>query len=172
MAVPNVKLRRSSSPDNPPTTSDIDLGELAINTHDGKLFLKRDATSTGGPVEIVELLGFQITNFLILDDISSSFNGSTTSFTIQHSGGTDFTNSILTTPARLLVSLGGILQEPDPTSSTGFNITGSGPVNIVFAEAPEAGQTFFGIAFGVTTSAPLTNVTSEEDAIAYAIVLG
>ena len=87
-------------------------------------------------------------------------------------GGTDFTNSILTTPARLLVSLGGILQEPDPTSSTGFNITGSGPVNIVFAEAPEAGQTFFGIAFGVTTSAPLTNVTSEEEAIAYAIVLG
>lgn len=169
MAAPVVRLRRSATEGAVPTTAQLDLGEVAINTFDGKIFLKKDQSGTES---IVELLGSQITNFLILDDISSSFNGVTTSFTIQHSGGTDFTNSVLTTPARLLVSLGGILQEPDTTNSAGFNISGSGPVNIVFAEAPAAGQTFFGIAFGVTTSAPLTNVTTEEEAIAYAIVLG
>lgn len=46
-----VKLKRSAVPGKVPTTSDLDLGELALNTHDGKLFLKRD----NGAESIVEL---------------------------------------------------------------------------------------------------------------------
>ena len=37
-----VKLRRSSTSGSAPSTSDLELGELAINTHDGKLFTKKD----------------------------------------------------------------------------------------------------------------------------------
>jgi hypothetical protein len=36
-----IKLRRSSTPGKIPTTSQLDLGEVALNTYDGKLFLKR-----------------------------------------------------------------------------------------------------------------------------------
>lgn len=37
-----IKLKRSSIPGNKPTTSQLDSGELAINTADGKVFLLRD----------------------------------------------------------------------------------------------------------------------------------
>jgi len=38
----SVKLKRSSVAGKIPTTADLDLGELAINTHDGKIFIKKD----------------------------------------------------------------------------------------------------------------------------------
>ncbi len=37
-----LKLKRSSQQGNVPTTSQLDLGELAINTHDGRIYLKKD----------------------------------------------------------------------------------------------------------------------------------
>ena len=40
-----VKLRRSSVTGNKPTTAQLELGELAINTFDGKLYLEQDQTS-------------------------------------------------------------------------------------------------------------------------------
>lgn len=36
-----IKLRRSAVPGKVPLTSQLDLGEMAINTYDGKIFLKR-----------------------------------------------------------------------------------------------------------------------------------
>lgn len=53
-----IKLKRSAVQGKVPTTTDLDFGELAINTYDGKLYLKKDdgaqsivdvtATGTGG----------------------------------------------------------------------------------------------------------------------------
>lgn len=48
----SIKLRRSSIPGKIPTTGQLELGEVAINTHDGKMFFKRDAN---GAISIVEL---------------------------------------------------------------------------------------------------------------------
>jgi len=48
----SIKLRRSSIPGKIPTTGQLELGEVAINTHDGKMFFKRDAN---GALSIVEL---------------------------------------------------------------------------------------------------------------------
>jgi hypothetical protein len=50
--MPNVvKLKRSAVASAVPTTAQLDLGELAINTFDGKLFLKRN----NGTETIVEI---------------------------------------------------------------------------------------------------------------------
>lgn len=38
----NIKLKRSSVQGKIPGTADLDLGEVAINTYDGKLFIKKD----------------------------------------------------------------------------------------------------------------------------------
>lgn len=38
-----VKLKRSAVPGKVPTTTDLDLGELGINTYDGKVYLKQDS---------------------------------------------------------------------------------------------------------------------------------
>jgi hypothetical protein len=47
----NIKLKRSSVAGNVPTTSQLSLGELAINTADGKIYLKKD----DGTESIVEV---------------------------------------------------------------------------------------------------------------------
>ena len=46
-----IKLRRSAVAGRVPTTSQLELGELAINTADGKIYIKRDV---GGTESIVE----------------------------------------------------------------------------------------------------------------------
>lgn len=51
MAVNKLQLKRSAVPGKVPTTSSLDLGELAINTFDGKVFLKKD----NGVQSIVEI---------------------------------------------------------------------------------------------------------------------
>ena len=37
----DIRLRRSAVPGNVPTIEQLNLGELAVNTADGKLYLKR-----------------------------------------------------------------------------------------------------------------------------------
>jgi hypothetical protein len=46
-----IKLKRSAVANKVPTTGDLNLGELAINTYDGKLYLKKDS----GTASIVEV---------------------------------------------------------------------------------------------------------------------
>ena len=47
-----IKLRRSAVQGSAPTTSQLALGELAINTYDGKLFLKKDVSGAQSIVEV------------------------------------------------------------------------------------------------------------------------
>ena len=42
MAVNEIKLKRSNVESKVPTVSDLTLGELAVNTFDGKLFFKKN----------------------------------------------------------------------------------------------------------------------------------
>ena len=36
-----IRLKRSTTPGSAPTTSDLSIGEIAINVYDGKVFLRR-----------------------------------------------------------------------------------------------------------------------------------
>lgn len=79
-------------------------------------------------------------SYKIIDDISSSFNSSLTSFPLQVGGVAPVPFPI--NPQQCLISVNGIVQEPDPTGTSGFNLVGS---NIVFASAPTTGHSFFGV---------------------------
>ena len=84
-------------------------------------------------------LGRPVTNagqFEIIDDISSSFNGSNTSFTLQV-GGTD----IQPDSANVTIVLDGVVQIP----TTAYSITGS---TLNFSEAPANGTGFHGVLAG------------------------
>jgi hypothetical protein len=48
-----IKIKRSAVPGKVPTTSDLALGELGLNTWEGKLYTKKD----NGTASIVELSG-------------------------------------------------------------------------------------------------------------------
>ena len=76
----------------------------------------------------------------IIDDISSSFNGSTTSFALLVGGVAPA--PFPATSQNLLISVGGVIQEPDGTGTNGYQLTGA---NIVFSAAPASGQSFFGV---------------------------
>ena len=79
-----------------------------------------------------------IGNYQIVDDISASFNGVLTTFAL-----TAATQTI--NPAKsgqLLVSINGVLQEPDDTGTEGFKVSGS---NIVFSSAPATSSTFWAV---------------------------
>ena len=84
-------------------------------------------------------LGRPVTNagqFEIIDDISSGFNGSETSFTLQV-GGTD----IQPDAANVTIVLDGVVQIP----SSAYSVTGS---TLNFTEAPTSGTEFHGVLAG------------------------
>jgi len=87
------------------------------------------------------------TNYSKLDNISSSFNGSSTSFPLSVSGTAYYPTSANT----LGIYVGGVAQEP----VSSYSISGS---NIVFTEAPASGLTFWGIGYGTTAVATLNGI--------------
>jgi len=48
----NIKIRRSATQNAIPTTSNLDLGELALNTNDGKLYMKTTEGSLDSVVQV------------------------------------------------------------------------------------------------------------------------
>ena len=80
-------------------------------------------------------------NIKELDDISGSFNGSTTTFnlTVGSAGVSPVTAQ------QLLISVGGVMQNP----SDDFTVSGT---TITFTTAPSAGLTFFGVLLGQALS--------------------
>lgn len=62
-----IQLRRSAVAGRVPTTAQLDLGEIGINTHDGKVYIKKD----NGTAEIVEVGGGYDELEDIIDDLPS-----------------------------------------------------------------------------------------------------
>ena len=54
-----VKLKRSAVASKVPATTDLALGELALNTYDGNLFFKKSVSGTDSIVSVVTLDGTQ-----------------------------------------------------------------------------------------------------------------
>lgn len=53
MASPTIKVKRSAVSGKIPTISQLDLGELAINTFDGKVYLEQDQSSVGVGITVI-----------------------------------------------------------------------------------------------------------------------
>lgn len=81
----------------------------------------------------------QVGRYTTIDDISSSFNGSLTSFSMTN--GASAVN--VYTPATLIISLGGVIQKP----GTDFTVSGS---TLTFTTAPTSGTSFFAYLLGDT----------------------
>jgi len=73
MADPNIRIKRSAVPGKRPTTSDLSLGELGLNTYDAELFARRERT--GISTDIVRLgAGATVTNILYVTQDGSDTN--------------------------------------------------------------------------------------------------
>ena len=76
--------------------------------------------------------------FIKLADIDSGFNGSTTAFSLQDSGGTAVVPG---NEENLMISISGVVQEP----GVAYTVSGS---TITFTGAPASSDTFFGVMLG------------------------
>ena len=60
MANPKIFIRRSATPNKVPTSDQLALGELAINTNDGKLYLEKDPNGVGIGTTVVCVNPFNV----------------------------------------------------------------------------------------------------------------
>jgi hypothetical protein len=101
-----IRLKRSAVANKVPTTGDLNLGELAINTYDGKLYLKKDS-GTASIVEVGAGGGGGISD------------GDKGDITVSSSGATWTLDNGVVTPAKL--STGG----PSWDTSSNLSVTGN-----------------------------------------------
>ena len=99
-------------------------------------------------------------SFIKLDDISSQFDNSTTTFNLEVGGEAFFPINAYT----LLVSLGGVIQE----AITAFTIVDD---QINFASAPVSGANFFCVVLATTNVNPLSTLTIGARASAHTMDL-
>ena len=119
----NIVLKRSATQDAAPSTSDLELGEIALNTYDGKMYMKKTVSGTSS---IVELSGAQAAS-------SSAFAHDSYKYTAT-SNQTTFTGSdansetLAYTAGQIQVFLNGVLLDAtDYTASNGTSVVlGSG----------------------------------------------
>ena len=87
-----VKVRRSATPSAIPTVGQLALGEIAVNTYDGKMFIKKDVSGTQTIVEISGGGGGTITQAIAGD--SGTDNVTLGTDTLTFVGGTGITSAI------------------------------------------------------------------------------
>lgn len=83
----------------------------------------------------------RISNIREIDDISSSFNGSTTQFALKVGG----SNVTPVTAQQLIIVVGGVIQDPNQD----YSLSGA---NIVFSTPPANGLSFIGTILGTDLS--------------------
>ena len=115
MSTTNIKLKRSSVPGKQPNTSILELGEVALNTYDGKLFIKKD----DGAESIVTIQ--EVTEDNLAVDSSLLDNATATTL----AGVLDDLDEAITT-----LSGGGLSQVTSDSTLTGLGTAGS-PLSVV-----------------------------------------
>lgn len=153
-----VKIKRSSVSGKAPTTSQLELGELAVNTYDGKLYTKKD----DGTASIVEIGGGGVSDGDKGDVVVS--NGGTT-WTVED----DSHNHIISNVDGLQTALDAKL--PKSGGQMTGNITFAGSQTVDGRDLSVDGAKLDGIAagaevnvdtnLGVSTSTTSVTITSS-----------
>ena len=133
-----IKLKRSSVQNNVPSTSDLELGELAINTYDGKLFIKKDDGSAsivqvGGIVGTSELTDGSVTTSKLANDAVNADKLADNSVGIAALNVSDGTNGqVLTTNGSGTLSFATVSGGSGQANQNAFsNVNVSGQNSIV-----------------------------------------
>lgn len=126
-----IQLKRSSTAGRVPSVSDLSLGEIAINTYDGKLYTKKDEA---GSSSIVEIGAGSIS---ILDTFTFTATAGQTTFSGSDSAG----ETLLYNASNVEVFLNGVLllNGTDVTATTGNTV--------VLSVGANAGDTLTVLAF-------------------------
>ena len=142
-----VQLKRSATAGAIPSTSDLALGELALNTYDGKAYIKK---SVGGTESIVEV-GVQSGSFESMTHYLYNASANQTTFS-----GTDANNESLTyTAGQILVFLNGVFLDPD-------DYTATNGTSIVLDDGAKSSDYLEIISLGGSSGAKITGTSVYE----------
>lgn len=114
-----IQHKRSASASTPPGTGDLSLGELSINTNDGKLYLKKD----DGAETVVEV-GTTPSQLLVNDtlDFPVADGSANEVLATDGSGNIDFVPSSITTTIPLSTTTANQILLSVPTSVYGIKV--------------------------------------------------
>ena len=124
----NIRLRRSATAGNVPTTSQLDLGELALNTYDGKVYLKKEVS---GVQSVVEVGGGGSQQSGVWSEYVYTATSNQTTF----SGSDDNSQTLSYVTNYLQVFLNGILLD------NGTDYTANTTTSVVLTNGASAGDT-------------------------------
>ena len=124
----NIRLRRSATAGNIPTTSQLDLGELALNTFDGKIYLKKEVN---GVQSVVEIGGGGSQQSGVWSEYVYTATSNQTSF----SGSDDNSQTLSYVTGYLQVFLNGILLD------NGTDYTANNTTSVVLTNGAASGDT-------------------------------
>ena len=117
-----IKLKRSSVAGRAPTVNDLELGEVAINTYDGKMYIKKDVGGTETIVEIGAGGGATLQNTTWKEYVYTATSGQT-----AFSGADDNGQTLTYLSNFIQVFLNGVLLE----SGTDYTQTDSTTLTLV-----------------------------------------
>jgi hypothetical protein len=104
MAINQFKLKRSAVSGRIPTTSSLSLGELAMNTYDGKLYFKQDRSGSESIVELAPSTGF-IPSQIAIGNITASVSTNPNELFLIKSGSSTYFNISSSSAATLYSDL-------------------------------------------------------------------
>jgi len=116
LAANEIKLKRSSVESKVPSVSDLTLGELAVNTYDGKLFFKKNNGSDS--LESIVTTNAQITGSV---ELTGAVTSSLTLIKNQSPSGDVFQINVGGTEKLKVNSDGTLIIAPVSTLPTGTN---------------------------------------------------
>lgn len=125
--------RKSGTAGHVPSTNQLALGEIAINTADGFIYLKKDDGSN--PEEVYRLRGEPLSEVAVIDNQFTG-DGSTTSFTLSR---------LPEAEEFVFVTINGVLQHTNAYSMANAILT--------FSEAPDTGDEIEARVISVRSSA-------------------
>ncbi len=128
-----IKLKRSSTEGAVPATSALELGEVAINTYDGKMYIKKN----DGSESVVEIGGSSSSNTLTSTHTTYEYVATSNQTTFS---GSDVYSATLAydtgTPAKIQVFLNGILLD----EGSGADYTATNGTSVVLTTGATTGD--------------------------------
>jgi len=150
-----IKLKRSATSGATPTTSNLALGEVAINTYDGKMYIKKAVNGIESIVEIGGGVGGNTVSYLEAGMIEYEYTATSNQTTFSGSDNNSATLSY--TAGSILVFLNGVFQDD------GVDYTATNGTSVVFTNSLTANDEVRIAAFtNVTTSGSLQDPTKLD----------
>jgi len=143
-----IKLKRSAVAGKIPVVGDLDLGEIALNTYDGKAYMKKDDGAAG----IVEI-GSKNANYNFVTSENFDGDGNTSVFTLSRE---PFNEN------HILVTINGVHQTTNTYSISGTSLVlDAPPANADLVEVRSFGSVFSGENPLSSNSATINTTNSE-----------